>query len=551
MAPTLALPMLLGSFVDRAMAANGGGTGAALIAATAGLGVLCLGLTWLQQRCLRLIGLRVSVSRAASLVARLLRLPIDYFLHRNAGDLVARTQSVDRIAASASGHFTGMAIELMMSAFMLAFMIHQDLVLGAVVLGLALGGGAATRVISRLRLNENHQVRREQLQLTSVGMFALRNLDALRASGAEGHFFTRFTGFQARELSARQRFAELGALTASLSPALLMLGSAAVIGVGGLRVIGGHLTLGELMALYVVAASFLRPVTRFIELSDLFQMLEADLQRLEDVVQTEQDPVVEAQAEAGSGGVATLDGKLRLAGRLELAGVGFGYKAGRRSTIDDVDLVIEPGQRVAIVGRSGSGKSTLARVVAGIHPPWRGEILFDGRPRVEIPRAVMMDSVAYVDQHVALFAATVAENLTMWDATVPDGQVVQAAMDAAIHDEIATRPMGYQGSVEEGGRNFSGGQRQRLEIARALVNNPSLLILDEATSALDVLAEERIFDAVRRRGCACLIVTHRLSAIRDCDEIVVMHKGRIVQRGRHEDLLAERDGPYLQIVGTE
>ena len=545
----IAVPVLVGRFVDSVLSNGGAGAGF-LVAATLALAALALLLHRFQQRWLRQVSMRAAATQAAACVRHLMRLPLEFFGHRQPGDLAARVQSIDHVADAAAAHFTGMAIELTMSVLMLGFMAYYDPALAALILALALVGAMATRAVSRVRLNENHILRREQAQLISIGIFGLRNADSLRARGALGHVFSRVAGYQARELGARQRFAEKGALIASLPAALMLLGSATVLGVGGLRVLNGSLTIGELMALTVVAANFLRPVGKFIEYADLYQLLDADLQRLADIELTERD----VRAAAGGGelrGVATVGGKLRLAGRLGLENVRFGYRQNHPPLIDGVNLTIEPGQRVAIVGPSGCGKSTLAKLVAGGHRHWSGRILFDGRPAEEIPRAVMTDSVAHVDQHIALFAATITENLTMWDATIPERQIVQAARDAAIHDQIVTRPLGYDGPVEEGGRNFSGGQRQRLEIARALVNNPSLLILDEATSALDADLEERIHDAVRRRGCSCLIVAHRLSAIRDCDEIVVMWGGRIHARGRHEELMAAEDELYRQLVSAE
>ncbi|MYE99571.1 MAG: ATP-binding cassette domain-containing protein, partial [Gammaproteobacteria bacterium] len=296
--------------------------------------------------------------------------------------------------------------------------------------------------------------------------------------------------------------------------------------------------------------NFIRPVARIGQFSDILETLEADLARMDDVMNAPKE-TAPASSDVGKPRLPMNgEGGLRLIGKLELKGVSFGYQRNRDPLVRDFSLTIEPGQRIALVGASGSGKSTVAQLVAGLHLPWSGEILFDGRPAGDVPREVFCRSVAIVDQNPVLFAATVHDNLTMWDATVPDHHVTAAARDARIHEEIISRPQGYDSMVEEGGRNFSGGQRLRLEIARALVSRPSLLIMDEATSALDPVTELLIDDSIRRRGCSCLIVAHRLSTIRDADRIMVVDGGRIVGQGSHDELYA-RDGSYRRLLDGE
>ena len=306
----------------------------------------------------------------------------------------------------------------------------------------------------------------------------------------------------------------------------------AVIGVGGAQVIAGSITLGDLVGFQSLLMPFLAANSTVLNSSALLRRVVSEGRKLDETDRLPIDTSI-----AASESTLPVAGAAKLAGALEVRGLTFGYQPGGPPLIEDLDLRLEPGTRVALVGGSGSGKSTVARLVTGQLEPWAGQILFDGRPRHEHPPAVLAHSVAFVQQEVYLFDGTVAENLTLWDPTVPESDVVRAAQDACIHDEVTAFPGGYSARILEGGRNLSGGQRQRIEIARALAGNPRLLVLDEATSALDSVTEGLVDAGLRRRGCTCLIVAHRLSTIRDCDEIVVLDHGRVVERGTHEALL--------------
>jgi ABC-type bacteriocin/lantibiotic exporter with double-glycine peptidase domain len=310
--------------------------------------------------------------------------------------------------------------------------------------------------------------------------------------------------------------------------------------VGGLRVIDGVLTLGMLVAFQSLAASFLQPVHNLLNLGTVLQDLEADILRLDDVLANPQAPALPPLADGP-------EVPVRLRGAVELKALTFGYNPHAPPLIDRLSITIGPGQRVALVGMSGSGKSTIAKLVAGLYQPQSGEVLLDGLPRAAIPGPVLANSVALVDQDILLFRGTVRDNLTLWDPTVPEEQMVRACRDAAIHDDLLALPDGYDSLLTEDAANLSGGQRQRLEIARALTGNPSLLVLDEATSALDPDTEQQIDSNLRRRGCACLIVAHRLSTIRNADEIIVLDNGKVIERGTHAALIAAA-GPYSSLV---
>ena len=541
----LLVPASLGVFVDDVLENHGPWGG--LVTALLGGGILVYLLSLLKHRFLKRLAVRISVVGSNRGMSRLLRLPVEFFEHRLVGDLTDRVSSIDRIAKNLTEQFLVLIIDMAMSAVLIIAMFAYDVLLTLIVLLLALLHGMLAHFLNALRNVRSQAMRREQGLLLSVGMQMLSHADNLRMTGSDDRFFSRWTGQQARELRARQLYAELGSVNAALPGLIATLRSAAILGIGGSLVITGAMTLGTLVGFYILAEMFLAPVGRFLELADKRHALATDLQRLDDVSQAAEDPVFSRRS-PGSKSIPTFNGRLQLAGRLELRDVTFGYNRSRPPLIKDFNLVIKPGQRVAVVGPSGSGKSTLARLVSGICQPWSGEILFDGHPRDAIPEEVLRRSISMVDQEAVLFSASLRDNITLWNPAVPDEVIVAATRDASIHEEILLRPHGYATLVEEGGMNFSGGQRQRLEIARALVGNPTVLVLDEATSALDAATEEYVDDALRRRGVTCLIVAHRLSTVRDSDEIIVLDKGVEVQRGTHDALIADRDGTYYKLV---
>ncbi len=542
---TLIIPASLGVFVDDVM--NKHGSWGGLVTALLGGGVLVYVLSLLKHRFLKRLSVRLSVIGYSRGMSRLLRLPVEFFEHRLAGDLTDRVSSTDRIAKNLADQFLVLIIDMAMSVVLLVAMFTYDILLTLVVLLLALLHGMLAHFLNALRVVRSQAMRREQGLLIGLGMQMLSHADNLRMTGADDRFFSRWSGQQARELRARQLYSELGSVNTSLPGLIDALRSAAILGIGGSLVMTGEMTLGMLVGFYILAEMFLAPVKRFLEFAENRQALETDMQRFEDISKTDEDPVFSRRSPEPES-IPTFNGRLQLAGQLELRNVAFGYNKSRPPLIKDFSLVIKPGQRVAVVGPSGSGKSTLARLVSGVYQPWSGEILFDGHPRDQVPEEVLRQSISMVDQEIVLFSASLRDNITLWNPAIPDEVIFAATRDAQIHDEILLRAQGYTTLVEEGGANFSGGQQQRLEIARALVGNPTVLILDEATSALDAATEEYVDDALRRRGVTCLIVAHRLSTVRDCDRIIVLDKGVTVQCGTHDELIADRDGTYYKLV---
>jgi NHLM bacteriocin system ABC transporter peptidase/ATP-binding protein len=513
-----------------------------LLMATAAIVTFCLNL--LQQRYLLRLESRLSLDTSSKFFWHVLRLPIEFFTQRYAGEIGSRVAINDKIAGLLSGELATTVLNLLVIALYAVLMFRYDRVLSSVAVTTALLNIVALRYVSRTRVNLNQRMLQDRGKMMGTAMGGLQTIETLKATGSESDFFSRWAGYQAKVVNADQDLRYTTLVLSSVPPLLMSVNTALILGLGGLRVIDGHLTIGMLVAFQGLMLAFLSPVNRMIDLGSTLQEVRGDMTRLEDVLRAEPDRgLLTEELPAG-------EAFAKLEGHLELKNVSFGYSRLDPPLIEGFSLVLSPGSRVALVGRSGSGKSTVGKLVSGLYEPWTGEVLFDGRPRAQLPRSVMTVSVAVVDQDVGLFEDTVRENITLWDRTVPDADLVEAAKDACIHEDITSRTGSYSSAVEEGGRNFSGGQRQRMEIARALAANPRVLVLDEATSALDPATEKAIDDHLRRRGCTCLIVAHRLSTIRDCDEIIVMGRGRIVQRGTHQQL-SEVTGPYRDLIASE
>lgn len=543
--PGIVIPLFSQIFVDQYLV---GGSKDIIVVLLIGMlltAALRAALTWLQQRYLLALQTKLAVGMSSRLFWHTLRLPMDFYGQRHAGEVGSRIAINDRVAQLLSGQLATTALNVVTVGFYVVLMLQYSVGLTSIGIVFAASSIVVLRVASRKRVDTNQRLLVERGKLAGVAMGGLQSIETLKATGSESEFFVRWAGLEAKLVEARQQLGTSTQVVDAIPPMLTALATAVVLGVGAAQVAAGGLTIGMLVAFQSLMASFMAPIGQFVALGTSVQETEGDLNRVDDVLRYGTDPQVPAtfatddDADAAAG--------VELTGELELRDLTFGFSRLDPPLIEDFSLTLRPGSRIALVGASGSGKSTVAKLVSGLYTPWSGEILFDGRPRDAVPHGVLTSSVSMVDQDISLFEGTVAENLTLWDSTVPETRIVAAARDAAIHEEIAARPGGYQSKVDEGGSNFSGGQRQRLEIARAFVDDPTFVIFDEATSALDPATEQIIDDNLRRRGCTCLIIAHRLSTIRDCDEIIVLSWGKVVQRGTHEELLAA-GGAYTRLI---
>lgn len=548
--PGLAAAVLLKAFVDQVLVADQPGRIWPLLGLLAGATASIIILTALRQHYLLRLETKLSVHSSGVFLWHILRLPVAFYAQRSGGEVSSRVARNDRVAVLLSSEVAAALIDSVVVVFYLAVMVGYDAGLTLVGLAAAVVNVAVLRSVGRRRRDANLRLLQDRGALMGSAMSGLKTIESVKAAGRESDLFTRITGLHAKTVGGAQQLGTASLPLFVVPPLLAALTTAAILGWGGLRVVDGALSIGTLIAFQLLMTRFSEPIGRFVQLGGTLQEISGDLERLDDVLANPVDHPASTPGDAPVLGEQALDVPTRLVGQLELRELTFGYSPLEPPLLDHVSLIVRPGSRVALVGGSGSGKSTVARLVAGLYHPWGGEILFDGRPREGWPRDTMTTSLALVDQSIVLFSGTVRDNLTLWDLAVPEQRMVQAAHDACIHDQIAQRPDGYLTAVRESGANFSGGEGQRLEIARALVGEPRILVLDEATSALDPSTEELIDRNIRRRGCTTLVVAHRLSTIRDCDEIVVMERGRIVERGTHEQMI-DGGGPYSRMFTAQ
>lgn len=550
--PGLLVPALLKNFVDDVLVRGSNDWILPLLVGLVIAAIFSALVTALQQRSLLLIQTKLAITSAGEFFWHVLRVPVVFYTQRYVGDVASRVQSCHRLAALLSGPVSTAVVNLLMIGFYFAVMLIYSVPLALLTAGLSVGNALALFLVRKRIGNLNGRLLQQRAKLSGASMAGLQAIETLKATGTEGDFFASWAGYQTNSVNAQQSLSAISSVLSAVPSGINQLLTGLVLGVGGLLIIDGQLSVGGLVAFQSLMGRFTGPVQQFVGFGSQLQEVKGDLQRLDDVLHYPLDQLAEDRASDSAATEIAQETVLPrlLSGAIEVRDLSFGYDRLGPPLIENFSLSIAPGQRVAFVGGSGSGKSTLARLLLGLYQPTSGQILYDGRPVSEIPRAIFTASVGAVDQEIHLFGGSVLDNLRMWDTTIAEERVVQAAKDACIHDEIAQRANGYRSEIGDAQARFSGGQAQRLEIARALARDPAILVLDEATAALEPITEQRIDDHLRRRGCTCIIIAHRLSTIRDCDEIIVLDRGRIVERGDHDRLVAAK-GHYFALVSAQ
>ena len=507
---------------------------------------------------------KLAIVSSASFMWHVLRLPVEFFSQRMAGDIAQRQDSNENIAATLVKDLGPVVINLVMLVLYLVIMLRYSVVLTLICVASIAINIWLNQIILKKRINISRVRMRDSGKLYGATVAGIEMIETIKASGAENGYFERWAGFSASVNAADVQATRLNRFWNALPGLVRSLSEIAILMIGVLLIMQGQFTVGMLMAFQSFMSSFMVPVYELLDVSKSVQEMRSSMERVEDVLNYEPDvtfaePLPEDEPEEENEQEEEDDFELafggdskyaKLTGEVELRNVTFGYSRLAPPLIRDFSMKLKPGSRVAFVGSSGCGKSTLAKLISGLYKPWSGEILFDGKPMSEISREVFTGSLAVVDQEITLYEDTIANNIKMWDSTIEDFEMILAARDAQIHEDIMLRDGGYNHKLLEGGRDFSGGQRQRFEIARVLAQDPTIVVMDEATSALDAKTEYNVVEAIRNRGVTCIIIAHRLSTIRDCDEIIVLNRGEVVERGTHDELM-QLNGFYTTLVTTE
>lgn len=486
---------------------------------------------------------KLAIKANAQYMWNVLRLPVEFFSQRMAGDIAARKSTNESIAETLIKTFAPMVLNIIMMMVYLVVILRYSVLLTLIGIGGMVINILVNQYISSKRINISRVQMRDQAKLASTTVAGIEMIETIKASGAENGFFEKWSGYQAsvntQDIKALKLNQYYGLIPQIVSSVVNMM----ILAVGLYLIIQGQFSVGMLFAFQTMLVSFMAPVMELSNAGTTIREMRTNMERIEDVMEYPVDVEYKEENEEE----ICFD---KLSGRLELKNVTFGYSRLAPPLLENFSMTLEPGQKVAFVGRSGCGKSTLSKLISGLYKPWSGEILFDGKSISEINRNIFTGSLAVVDQDITLFEDTIANNIKMWDSSIEDYEMILASRDASLHEDIMLRDGGYQYKLMEGGKDFSGGQRQRMEIARVLAQDPTIIIMDEATSALDAKTEYEVVKAIKDRGITCIVIAHRSSTIRDCDEIIVMDHGKIIERGTHEELMAHH-GVYEELIMSE
>ncbi len=509
----------------------------------AGLSIVQIIIAFIQAIYSARIGGKIAAVGSTTYMWKILQLPMEFFFQRMAGDIQQRKGDNASIAGSLVSTFAPLVIQAAMMVFYLAVMLRYSALLTLVGIASILINTLMSSIIAKKRVNITRVQMRDAGKLSGTTVAGIEMIETIKASGAENGFFEKWAGYQASVNLQEVRFSRLNQYLGLIPRIVSTLTNTAVLILGVFLTMQGQFTIGMVMAFQGFLAAFMAPAQQLISAGQQLQEMRTQMERIDDVMQYPSDVVYESRGEE-------TETFAKLSGAIEIKNVTFGYSRLAEPLIRDFSLTLKPGSRVAFVGSSGCGKSTLSKLISGLYQPWSCEILFDGKPMSQIDRSVFTGSLAVVDQDIILFEDTIAANIKMWDTSIEDFEMIMAARDAQLHEDIMQRDGGYSYRITEGGKDFSGGQRQRIEIARVLAQDPTIIILDEATSALDARTEYNVVRSIKDRGITCIVVAHRLSTIRDCDEIIVMDRGQVVERGTHEELFA-LNGYYTRLVCNE
>ncbi len=544
--PKLVLPAFAQIFIDNVFVNGFFSWKKGFMYSMAIISIIAISLEFLQRFILGRMFIQLSINYSSHFLYHILRLPIGFYAQRFSGEIANRMEINNTVAYTIFQQLATVLIDAIVIIFFGIVMFYYDPVIASVGILMTILNFSIMRYLYQSRSDAYASYQQALGKSLGYSIGALSNIETIKASSSEYKLFNRWSGYYTKTLNAQQNIFKRDLIAILIPSFLEVLTTIAILGLGSYRVIIGSLTIGMLISLRILMTNFMTPLTRLVNFSQSMQLLQVDIARLDDVLKNPID--AELVKEEANKEPAIFDYQLQ--GNIELKDLSFGFNPLADPILSEISFKLSSGQSLGIVGSTGSGKSTLAKLLAGLYEPWQGNVLFDGKPRQALPRTLITNSLATVEQEPFVFIGSVKENITCFELVPDQLAMIKAAQAACIHDEIMLRKGGYELMLQSEGKNLSGGELQRLEIARALIKSPSILILDEATSSLDTETEQKVMNNIRRLGCTTIMIAHRLRTVRQCDEIIVLDKGKIVQRGNHEKLSGV-PGHYRELLELE